>query len=529
MTCRTLAVTALLVSPFTAFAEPPTPAPAIKSPASKLVELLGSDDFAEREAASKRLADLGAAALDEVRAACASADPEVAMRARDLAARIGRRVENEKNLAPTLVELSSEDVMLDSVLADLSKQSGYQVVLGGLKVEELAAKKITVKTGKVAFWAAVKVINDAAGLQIASVGGFTAPGSLPYHYRSSLATPNGDRVRQLGADRPPPPGGGPIAKPLEDFKRNAFAVRTAPLPNEAVVLEARDAGKLRPWATFGAVCVEAFAVPVAPNGADNVWSLLQVWPEPKVAWRETRGVSVRRADDDQAQALRSTPTNNPGQVLTRGVRMANGNVMILNEAGFEPRSPFPTFQPNIRQHTVKFKAAEKPSASLAEFAGSVYGVIRSPLEAIAVAELEAGKQVQGAAHSGVTLKATLVRADARESLLEVDLSFPQQLVEFARVTDPLPGMTGPTNFSNNTVNGLRATDADGNPLTLVVQSITHRAPFGGQQALGFKMLARPPVGKPTGEPKAVTFWGTYGKTVEVPFTLSGAPLVVGKK
>lgn len=526
MTRRTLAVAVLLASPLAAPGGPPAP-----DTLARLIEQLGSDDFAEREAASKRLAGLGPAALADIRTACASPDPEVARRARDLAAGIGRRVENEKTLAPTLVDLAAADTPLDAVLADLSKQSGYQVVLGGLKAEDLATKRVTLKTGRVAFWDAVKVVSDAAGLQVASVGGFTAPGSLPYTYRSPNGALGVNRAQQLGADRPPPPAGpGPIAKPIEEFKRSAFAVRTAPLPNESVVLEARDVGKLRPWASYGAVAVEVFPLPTPPPGADAAWSLLQVWPEPKLSWRETRAVSVRRAADEHEQALRALPhVPAPATMVIRG-RAFNGNVMIQND-GFSPTpAAFPTFQPNVRQSAVKFKAAEKPSAALREFAGSVYGVIRSPLEPLAVAELEEGKEAVAGAVAGVSLKATLVRGEAGETRVDVELAFAQQAIEMARVTDALPGAKNPTTVSNNTVHGLRVTDADGNPLSLTVQQITQRimAPAGAL-TYGFRFSVLRPPGKVVPLPKTITFWGTHGKTVEVPFDLRDAPIAAGKK
>src|SRR5690242_5501705 len=48
----------------------------------RLVRQLGSDSFAEREAAGKRLAELGAAAEPHLRRALTSGDAEVARRAR---------------------------------------------------------------------------------------------------------------------------------------------------------------------------------------------------------------------------------------------------------------------------------------------------------------------------------------------------------------------------------------------------------------------------------------------------------------
>jgi hypothetical protein len=121
MTRRTLLAVALVGAPIAAAGGDPPPPP--KSRAAQLVAQLGSDDFFEREAAGKELDALGPVALDDLRAACRSADPEVARRARDLAAGISFRAESERLLAPTLVELDAADAPLDTVLAELSRQS----------------------------------------------------------------------------------------------------------------------------------------------------------------------------------------------------------------------------------------------------------------------------------------------------------------------------------------------------------------------------------------------------------------------
>src|SRR5262245_47976149 len=124
MNRRAIAVGAglsILVGPLLA-GEPPKP-----SAPAELVTKLGSDEFREREAASRRLAELGPAALDALRPACRSEDPEVARRARELVGRIERWAANEKTLAPTLVELTADNAPLADVLADLSKQTGYAV------------------------------------------------------------------------------------------------------------------------------------------------------------------------------------------------------------------------------------------------------------------------------------------------------------------------------------------------------------------------------------------------------------------
>src|SRR5262245_27532348 len=96
----------LLAAGTLAAAEPVPPAAGeVRALAGKL----GSSEYAEREAATKRLEELGVAALDELRAACRSENPEVVRRAQDISRKIERRLANEKTLAPTLVELDVKD------------------------------------------------------------------------------------------------------------------------------------------------------------------------------------------------------------------------------------------------------------------------------------------------------------------------------------------------------------------------------------------------------------------------------------
>jgi len=146
------------------------------------------------------------------------------------------------------------------VLAALSKQAGFEVVLGGLKPDERASQKVTVATGKVPFWAAVLKVCDAGGLQVAGTGGFVAPGAMPYV--------------------PRPPG-----------KRDGDVLRVAAKPGMAVVLEARD-GPKRPASVHGGVLVEAFELPKAAASDKVAAVVLQVWPEPKLAWQSTADVKV---------------------------------------------------------------------------------------------------------------------------------------------------------------------------------------------------------------------------------------------
>ena len=285
-----LALFAVLLLVALAPAAPPTPAEI-----RDLVRQLGSDEFADREAAEKKLDTAGAPALDELRTALRSENPEVARRARELVRKIQRRLENEKTLAPTLVELRATDERLDDVLAELSKQSQFTVVLGGLKQAELANRKITLSTGgQTPFWSAVLRFCAAADLQVASAGGFLAPDATPY---LGLA-PRG--------------------------------VRIAAKTDQAIVLEGRGDARRRPAAVHGAVLIEAVPFPKGAHPAGPA-ALIQVWPEPKLAWREVNGAKVSSAVGTDGKKL-AIDASGPPIIVGRGRHPRGGTIIIVRNA-----------------------------------------------------------------------------------------------------------------------------------------------------------------------------------------------------
>ena len=84
---RLLALSLLL--PLLAAAPPPRPCTA---EVARLIAQLGSDRFAEREAASKRLEEIGEPALDALHKALSSGDLEVRYRARRIVAALENRL-----------------------------------------------------------------------------------------------------------------------------------------------------------------------------------------------------------------------------------------------------------------------------------------------------------------------------------------------------------------------------------------------------------------------------------------------------
>jgi hypothetical protein len=69
-------------------------APSVEPTVRRLIEQLGSAEFTEREAATKGLAKIGLPALEALKKAARSDDPEVARRANDLLRTVGNRLED---------------------------------------------------------------------------------------------------------------------------------------------------------------------------------------------------------------------------------------------------------------------------------------------------------------------------------------------------------------------------------------------------------------------------------------------------
>jgi hypothetical protein len=147
----------------------------VQAKVAKLVEQLGDDAFATRNAASKALDEIGAPALDALREAMKSSDAEVRRRATALVATIEARTSTSRILTPKMVELKYKDTPLSEAIADFSKKSGYPLNL--IDVDgKLKSKKITLDTGKVTFWEALEKFKVAAGLEEADPNTLAQPG-----------------------------------------------------------------------------------------------------------------------------------------------------------------------------------------------------------------------------------------------------------------------------------------------------------------------------------------------------------------
>src|SRR5262245_43256404 len=126
-------------------------------PLDKLIEQLGDSSFRTREAAGKAIEARGVAVLPDLRvAAAASQSPEARRRLQTL---VGH-MERSAALEPKWVSLKCKDKAVTEVIADLAKQTGYQLVYQGGG----NSGPLTYNLDRVTFWQAIDRVCDDARL-----------------------------------------------------------------------------------------------------------------------------------------------------------------------------------------------------------------------------------------------------------------------------------------------------------------------------------------------------------------------------
>jgi hypothetical protein len=128
----------------------------------QLVGQLGAKKFAEREAASKGLEELGKKALPALQAARNHADLEVRTRVASLL----DKIEGSLLTQPTMIELDFVDQPLTEVVKQMSARAGVQFVLTPANLPTWRTAKVTLRSPRPqTFWNALQMLCEAAGLQ----------------------------------------------------------------------------------------------------------------------------------------------------------------------------------------------------------------------------------------------------------------------------------------------------------------------------------------------------------------------------
>jgi hypothetical protein len=341
------------------------------------IQKLGSNEYDEREAATRELGKLGPIVLAQLKKAAESPDMEVRRRAQELADRIEKQILTAKLLQPQRIRLVYKDVPVADAVADFGKKSGLLLQVGvdlprgGQKAKSIN-RTITLDTGEVTLWEAYQQFCREAGLVEGDLLPKKRPSVTSSEYQVILREREIRIARQqfmiMDGNYQPPP-----KKPtyLFDGKVPELAVSTA----SSVRIRAVPPELL------------SFA-PAKGNGEIQI--VLDVTPEPKLTWRKLVDVRIEKAIDDRGQVLKVLPptirpTNNEGDtvgliVVEDLINDPDGNGSSLGHA------------------TVRLRAGAQPSKMIQELQGTIAAQIQTPPEQlIAVSEVlkAKGKVVMG--------------------------------------------------------------------------------------------------------------------------------------
>ncbi|HEY1861374.1 MAG TPA: hypothetical protein VGG61_13525, partial [Gemmataceae bacterium] len=256
------------------------PAPAKPDPAAlaKLVAQLGGERFEDREAACEALDAFGPLALDALRKALISSDPEIHRRVLDLVERIEKRVESAELTQPKLVRLVYNDMPIAQAVQDIARKTGFMIQLDGDQTK-VANRKITLDTGDVSFWQAVDQFCEKAGLV----------------ERGSMA---------IADNASPPAGSGEYASRVEYLG----GVRGARSEMPLALLD----GKPQAMPTYYGGAVRVRILPRAgqtggaPKNPDGKTLLtVEISPEPKLGLRSILSVRIDRVLDERGNELKA--------------------------------------------------------------------------------------------------------------------------------------------------------------------------------------------------------------------------------
>jgi len=325
-------------------ADQPSAAPGapIAPDIQSLVEQLGSDHYADREAAASRLERMPAVAIPALKAATTSENPEVRERAARLLVKLNRLADSGRRLSPRRVRLDYQDIPLGTALNDLRGRTGLPLVLDPVRVAD-PLRRITCRTEELPLWEAVEAFCAAAGLREVFV--------------PELEIPNKSQTSRRGyvpPFRPPAADAVPIVlvdgTPEKLPGDRSTAVRVLALPPE-------------------------FTGHRTTLGTGEVDLCLDVTPAPGLNWREVTAVKVTRLVDSQgrtggAGVEKNVPTDlNPNVT----VLFARG-VVFRFDMGGEPI--YPEHYSNPRVFTVPLLLGDPNASRIRRLEGSVFGVVQ---------------------------------------------------------------------------------------------------------------------------------------------------------
>lgn len=472
--------------------EPPT-TPPTEAELSRIVTRLGSERFADREAATRELAAIGPAAMPALRVAARGPHPEVRRRAAGLITRLQRMADSRDLLTPKAVRLNYRNVPLTAAIDDLKAQTGINLTLDPHKVAE-PLRPITCETGALPPWEAVAAFCRAAGLQEV--------------FLAELPVPQPDR-------------------PLRGH-RTYFVPPPPPPTAEAVPIVLTD-GKYEPLPGNRSTAVRVLVLPASFPGNRGVLHThevtlnLDITPLPGLTWQDGVEVRVSRLVDSAGRpGGGAIPTEHvTGVVLfDRPVVAINGQMAIWRELG-EPAGP--TTYSNPRVVAVPLKVLTPGSRSLRVLEGTVVGEVLVPDQVVVEVADPAkavGRVVRGPDGVQLTVLSVNPGTATEAATIRVKIDTPPGALPRRREAAPWvvfrPEMPRPSTGPQ-----VRVFAADGKAIPATAQISSAPALLAdGTYSIVADVTLSPSAGLPT----RLAVIGPRLTTVEVPFKLKNVPL-----
>lgn len=468
---------------------PPAP-----PPPAELVARLGSDEYAEREAAARALARLGPDALPALRDALKSSDPEVRARVAPIVTQLQRAADSTGKLTPKKLALNYKDVPLGTALADFKVRSGLNLVFDTAKVAD-PLRKVTVSTAEVPVWEALDAFCAAAGLR--------------EEFRAELEVPKVQNQNRR-AYTPPPQIPNPDAVPV-------VLVEGTP---RAVPGDRRTA-------------VRVLALPAnfpghrVTLGTGDTTLCFDVAPQPGLGWVDVSAVKITRLTDDAGRL------GGAGRARAADAYDSNDEVVAFGGVGFggfvgrggmrfDPRTGMPIYPdtvPNPRVVDVPLKLATPSARSIKKLEGVVLGeVMLANQTLLTVAE---PTKTPGVAHDGLgSFRLTVqgvTETKAGGTQVALVLQYPPPWAR--RVSNP--GGIWPESPRPGATPTVQAFDAAGKAIGAASSGgYTDSSDDGQTMYQHVTMTFR----KDAGVPAKFVVTGPRPMVVEVPFVLENVPL-----
>ncbi len=457
---------------------------------SRWIKQLGSSRFREREAAANSLSkQRSPQALAHLRQAARTGDADVRKRAREILDAIERLLETEQVLQPFKLRLDFKDIPIADAVADFGRRSGLKLVLADNDKQKLANRKVTVSTGEVGVWEALRQLCHAAGLNERPP--YPATKQVYDHYEELRG---GRRMVWMRH--------GPYSQPVE----------------ESIILG--DGGVARPLYLAGSLRIGVLPRPplVGPP-ARTAELTLAVDVEPRYTWGRLVSIRIDEAIDDRGQKL-VRPVLIVGELPQQ---QPADELLILWSSDLDlPRT-------SSREGTVKMKLGAKLARTIKEMRGRLAAEVEAPpAPLITVTDVlnAGGKTFSGPDGSQLRMiEAKRDEAGQYRIQVEVRLAPPKQQPFAGNIIWLNPGPVAAGGTTDLTAaeleqRGLSLYDAQGQPFLLATAHYNN--PAKPHDPLTYTLYYQPR--KDQGDPVRFLLTGKRHVLLEVPFVLKDVPL-----